>query len=81
MLRLLLKEVKEYKKASIATPIFMILEVAMEMSVPFLMSSIIAYFSRKINRFPISLCHIGVPIIPGISSAALCIYSCFFFMM
>ena len=41
MLRLLLKEVKEYKKASIATPIFMILEVAMEMSVPFLMSSII----------------------------------------
>lgn len=41
MLRLLLKEVKEYKRASIATPLFMILEVAMEMSVPFLMSSII----------------------------------------
>ena len=41
MLRLLLKEVKEYKKASIATPMFMILEVAMEMCVPFLMASII----------------------------------------
>ena len=41
MLRLLLREVKEYKKASIATPLFMILEVAMEMSVPFLMASII----------------------------------------
>ena len=41
MIRLLLKEVKEYKKASIATPIFMILEVAMEMCVPFLMASII----------------------------------------
>ena len=41
MLGLLLKEVKEYKKASIATPLFMILEVAMEMSVPFLMASII----------------------------------------
>lgn len=41
MLRLLLKEVKEYKKASIATPLFMILEVAMEMCVPFLMASII----------------------------------------
>lgn len=41
MLRLLLKEVKEYKKASIATPLCMILEVAMEMCVPFLMSSII----------------------------------------
>lgn len=41
MLQLLLKEVKEYKKASIATPLFMILEVAMEMCVPFLMASII----------------------------------------
>lgn len=41
MLRLLLKEVKEYKKVSIATPLCMILEVAMEMCVPFLMSSII----------------------------------------
>ena len=41
MIRLLLKEVKEYKKASIATPFFMILEVAMEMCVPFLMASII----------------------------------------
>ena len=41
MLKLLLKEVKEYKKASIATPLCMILEVAMEMIVPFLMASII----------------------------------------
>lgn len=41
MLRLLLSEVKEYKKASIATPLCMILEVAMEMIVPFLMASII----------------------------------------
>ena len=41
MLRLLLKEVKEYKRASIATPLFMILEVAMEMCVPLLMASII----------------------------------------
>ena len=41
MLFLLLKEVKQYKWVSIATPLCMILEVAMEMSVPFLMSSII----------------------------------------
>lgn len=41
MLRTLLKEVKEYKKASIATPFFMILEVAMEMMIPLLMASII----------------------------------------
>lgn len=41
MLKTLLKEVKEYKKASIATPFFMILEVAMEMMIPLLMASII----------------------------------------
>lgn len=41
MLKTLLKEVKEYKKASIATPFFMILEVAMEMLIPLLMASII----------------------------------------
>lgn len=41
MLKTLLKEVKEYKKASIVTPFFMILEVAMEMMIPLLMASII----------------------------------------
>mgnify|MGYP002512058321 CR=1 FL=1 len=41
MIRTLLSEVKEYKKASIATPLFMILEVLMEMMIPFLMASII----------------------------------------
>ncbi|MBQ8803098.1 MAG: ABC transporter ATP-binding protein [Tyzzerella sp.] len=41
MIRLLLKEVKEYKKASLATPCFMVLEVAMEMAIPLLMASII----------------------------------------
>lgn len=41
MLRRILQEVKEYKAASIATPIYMILEVAMEMVIPYLMASII----------------------------------------
>lgn len=41
MLKTLLKEVKEYKRASFATPCFMVLEVAMEMVIPFLMASII----------------------------------------
>ncbi len=41
MIRTLLKEVKEYKRASIATPLFMILEVLMETLIPFLMASII----------------------------------------
>lgn len=41
MYRTILKEVKEYKRASLATPIFMILEVMMETLIPFLMASII----------------------------------------
>ena len=41
MLRRVLKEVKEYKAASVATPIFMIGEVLMETLIPFLMASII----------------------------------------
>ncbi len=34
MLKTLLAEVKEYKKASFLTPAFMLLEVAMEMIIP-----------------------------------------------
>ncbi len=41
MIKTLLKEVKEYKTASMITPFFMILEVAMEMIIPLLMASII----------------------------------------
>ncbi len=41
MLKTLLKHVKEYKKASILTPVCMLLEVLMETLIPFLMASII----------------------------------------
>ncbi len=41
MFRTILAHVKEYKKASIATPLFMIIEVIMEMLIPLLMASII----------------------------------------
>ena len=41
MFRTILKEVKEYKWASIMTPVFMILEVVLEMMIPYLMASII----------------------------------------
>jgi ATP-binding cassette subfamily B protein len=41
MVRKILAEVREYKWPSIITPFFMILEVAMEMIVPYLMASII----------------------------------------
>ena len=41
MLKRILKEVKEYKAASFATPAYMLLEVAMEMIIPLLMASII----------------------------------------
>ena len=41
MLKTLGAQVKEYKKASIVTPVFMILEVIMEMIIPLMMASII----------------------------------------
>lgn len=41
MLKTLLKQVKEFKKDSIKTPLFMILEVIIEMFIPFLMASLI----------------------------------------
>ena len=41
MIKTLAAQIKEYKKASIITPIFMILEVVFEMLLPFLMASII----------------------------------------
>ena len=41
MLKTLGAQIKEFKKDSIKTPIFMILEVLMEMLIPFLMASII----------------------------------------
>ena len=41
MIRTLAREIKEYKWATIVTPFFMILEVAMETMIPYLMASII----------------------------------------
>lgn len=41
MLKTLASQIKEYKKASITTPIFMILEVIMETIIPLMMASII----------------------------------------
>ena len=41
MLKTLASHIKEYKGASVATPIFMVLEVIMETLIPFLMASII----------------------------------------
>ena len=41
MLKVLGSQIKEFKKASLMTPVFMILEVIMEMIIPLLMASII----------------------------------------
>ena len=41
MLKTLGAHIKEYKKASVLTPVFMILEVLFEMIIPMLMASII----------------------------------------
>lgn len=41
LIRTIAKEIKEYKWASIVTPLFMLLEVLMETLIPYLMASII----------------------------------------
>ena len=41
MLKTILSQVKEFKADSIKTPLFMVLEVIMEMVIPLLMASII----------------------------------------
>ena len=41
MLKTLAKQIKEFKKDSILTPVFMILEVILETLIPLLMGSII----------------------------------------
>ncbi len=41
MIKTLLSQVKQYKKASLLTPIFMVLEVIMELSIPMVTASII----------------------------------------
>ena len=41
MLKTLASQVKEYKKASIITPIFIVCEVIMELLIPLLMSTLI----------------------------------------
>ena len=41
MLKTLASQVKEYKKASIITPIFVTFEVIMELLIPLLMSTLI----------------------------------------
>ena len=56
MIRTLLKEVRQYKAASIATPLFMILEVLMEMVIPFLMASIIDFMNHDV-----SMAHVMTP--------------------
>ena len=41
MVKTILSQVKEFKKDSLLTPVFMILEVIMEMVIPLLMAAII----------------------------------------
>ena len=49
MIKTLAAHIKEFKKASIATPIFMILEVIMETLIPFLMSTLVDDGINKSN--------------------------------
>ena len=51
MLKTLLAEVKQYKKASILTPVFMVGEVVMEILIPMLM----AYLNALQNKVGVSV--------------------------
>ena len=58
MIKTLSAYVKEFKRASIATPCYMILEVIMEMMIPYLMASII---DEGVNKGDIKhICLVGV---------------------
>ena len=52
MIKRLLQEVKEFKKASLAAPLFMVGEVLLEISLPFLMSYIIepSWLRQRLHR-------------------------------
>lgn len=43
MFKLLIKSIREYKRETLRTPLFVMLEVAMEVAVPFLMANMIDY--------------------------------------
>ena len=63
MVKTLLKQVKEFKKDSIMTPCFMILEVVMEMLIPLMMASIIdegVYAGNMPHIIKIGVCMIGM---------------------
>ena len=54
MLKTLGVQIKEFKKDSIKTPLFMILEVLMEMLIPFLMASIMTVWRKEISAISVS---------------------------
>ena len=68
MVKTLLKQVKEFKKDSLMTPVFMVLEVLMETLIPFLMASMIDKgidagdqpYIFKISAFMVLLAAVGL---------------------
>ena len=66
MIKTLGAYVKEFKRASIATPCYMILEVLMEMMIPYLMASIIDDGVNKGDMKHICLVGAGMLVIAAI---------------
>lgn len=66
MIKTLLKQVKEFKKDSLLTPCFMILEVLMEMLIPLMMASIIdkgVYAGNMPHIYKMGIIMIGMALI------------------
>ena len=66
MIKTLGAYIKEFKRASIATPCYMILEVLMEMMIPYLMASIIDDGVNKGDMKHICLVGAGMLVIAAI---------------
>lgn len=54
LLKTLTKSIREYKKASILSPIFVAFEVVLEVAVPFIMSMLVDYMQKNENNLNIN---------------------------
>lgn len=67
MLKTLMAEIKEYKKDSILTPVFVVLEVIMEITIPYMMSYIIDFGVEKGNIHNVCMIGLGMIVIAAFS--------------
>ncbi len=65
MFKTLLKQIGDYKKDAILTPVFVILEVVMEVIIPLMMAAIIDYGLSKQSLKMVCLIGAAMIVMPG----------------